>query len=54
MLGAKQTSPLTVHREHQPTLYVVTYQRFRGDALMSVRLDITVATTERIIGFTAR
>ncbi|MFF4756811.1 VanZ family protein [Streptomyces sp. NPDC002514] len=34
--------------------YLVTYRRYRDDVLMPMRLDITVTTTKRIMGFTAR
>ncbi|MFR9800210.1 VanZ family protein [Streptomyces sp. MS06] len=34
--------------------YLVTYRRYRDDVMMPMRLDITVTTAKRILGFTAR
>ncbi|MFJ3651605.1 VanZ family protein [Streptomyces murinus] len=34
--------------------YLVTYRRYKDSVLMPMRLDITVTTAERIIGFNAR
>lgn len=34
--------------------YVVSYRRYSGGVLLPMRLDLTVTTTGRVIGFTAR
>ncbi len=34
--------------------YIVNYRRYADDVMMPMRLDITITTTGRVIGFTAR